>query len=359
MKKKNLWIYVSIICIISIIVFFYMYMNKTETDIFSDGKDNGTKEDELGTQSQEVKELTDRSINTWTVYWDNEDVLQDILQLGSKVTSLSYFAAYFDANENPFIPDNIVSAHSSVELAYSDPNYKSYLTFVNDVLKAEGGSSLKDTKLLYSLLSSPGTRQNHINQIIEMTINGGYDGVEIDYEGMKKDKDLWILFIKFIDELYIAASDRGLLVRVLLEPNALTYELDFPNGPEYVMMCYNLYGYGTKPGPKANKDFLTSMVKKMSIIPGEKGFAVANGGFDFDESGKVKQISTKDAIKLQESNQASSYRDKESGCMVFTYKDDLGSTHEVWYADNVTIDYWFTILEELGEENLYLWRLSG
>jgi len=115
-----------------------------------------------------------------------------------------------------------------------------------------------------------------------------------------KKQELLRLFIKFIDELYVAATKKELLIRVLLEPNSIIEKFTLPGGPEYVMMCYNLYGYGTKPGPKANKDFLISMVEKMSRIPGKKGFAVANGGFDFHESGSVEQISTKDAIKKQE-----------------------------------------------------------
>jgi spore germination protein len=358
MKKKNLWIYVIIGCIISIIVIFYMYKNYKEKELFHDSKNNETKVTPP-MDPEELKGEKERSINTWTVYWDNENVVEDMKGLGNKVTSLSYFAAYFDANENLFIPDNMKELRSKVNNSDSHTNYKGYLTFVNDVLKSEGGSSLKDTKLLYSLLSSHDNMQNHIDEIIALTIDGGYDGIEIDYEAIKKDKDLWKLFLQFVDDLYGAATEKELLVRILLEPSALTQEIDFPEGPEYVIMCYNLYGYGTEPGPKANKDFLVRMVEKMKDLPGEIGFAVANGGFDFDESGTVKQISTKDAVKKQELHQASSYRDKESGCMVFSYKDEIGNFHEVWYADNIAIDYWFSILEELGENNLYLWRLGG
>lgn len=357
MKKKNIWITILIVCIVSIFI-FYMYKRNSEKELFIDDK---TKEAEIEPtiDDEELKEGRESLVNTWTVYWDNEDVIEDMKELGSKIGSLSYFAAYFDTNENLFIPDNMKELPIKVDLAFSDTNYKRYLTFVNDVLKSEGGSSLKDTNILYSLLSSHEDRENHINEIIEMTINGGYDGIEIDYEAIKKDKTLWKLFIQFVEELYRTATEKELLVRILLEPSSLTQEFNFPEGPEYVIMCYNLYGYGTEPGPKANKDFLVSMVEKMKPLPGKIGFAVANGGFDFEESGTVKQISTKDAIEKQELHQDSAYRDKESGCMVFSYKDESGSLHEVWYADNITTHYWFNILEELGENNLYLWRLGG
>lgn len=151
---------------------------------------------------------------------------------------------------------------AAVENSGKNGKMDSYLTFVNDLLKKEGGSSLKDRDLLYYLLSSKESREEHMRDILEMTEQGGFDGVEIDYEAMKKDMELWRLFTSFVNELYGKTSEKKLKLRVILEPGAPVEELGFVKGPEYVFMCYNLYGYGTEPGPKADESFLISMAAK-------------------------------------------------------------------------------------------------
>ena len=300
-----------------------------------------------------------RNVHIWTVYWDNKDVLRRMEDLQQEVDGISYFAAYFDSEKKVFLPEEVKDMKAALE---DSGKRKSYLTFVNDLLKKEGGSSLKDKDLLYYLLSTKESRQAHISEVLKMTEQGGFDGIEIDYEAIKRDKELWKLFTSFVNELYGKAFERGLKLRVILEPGAPVEELDFVKGPEYVIMCYNLYGYGTEPGPKADESFLISMVQKGKALPGETCFAVANGGFDFvKKSGEVEQISTEEAVLRQsqaEKNQVIR-RDEKSGCKVYSYMDSKGREHEVWYADDETLNFWYGILEREGAKELSLWRLGG
>lgn len=304
--------------------------------------------------------IEERDIYSWTVYWDNVESIDDMDKLTSNIIGISYFAAYFDNNKELFIPESVLTIRQEIEDIYGEKGIKSYLTFVNDLLKSEGGSSLKDTKLLYQLFSKEKDRKDHIYKIIQMSLEEGFDGIEIDYEAIKKDMDLWKLFCEFIEELYKEARSQQLALRVLLEPGAPIDKIQLPKGPEYVVMCYNLYGYGTKAGPKADRAFLEKMVAKMeSLNEGEIGFAVASGGFSFSASGNVMQMTTDEAVEKSKLSEKESYRDKESGCLVYTYIDEENTKQEVWYADEITIDYWFDILENAGGKTLYLWRLGG
>jgi len=304
--------------------------------------------------------IEERDIYSWTVYWDNGESLEDMDKLTSNIIGISYFAAYFDKNKELFIPESALTIRQEIEDSYGKNEIKSYLTFVNDLLKPEGGSSLKDTKLLYQLFSKEKDRKNHIDKIIQTSLEEGFDGIEIDYEAIKKDMDLWKLFCKFIEELYKETTKQQLALRVLLEPGAPIDKIQLPKGPEYVVMCYNLHGYGTKAGPKADRAFLEKMVAKMEgLNKGEIGFAVASGGFSFSASGIVKQMTTDEAIEKSKLSEKEPYRDKKSGCLVYTYIDEENIKQEVWYADEITIDYWLDILENAGGKNLYLWRLGG
>ncbi len=302
-----------------------------------------------------------RGLHVWSVYWDSKRVTQYAHGVNRDISGVSYFAAYFDKDKKLFIPDGVSQAREEMDQAYGDKKLTSYLSFVNDLLKADGSASLKDTELLYHLLSSKEARRSHINDILKMAESERMDGIEIDYEAIRKDMNLWNLFVVFIDELYEQAESKNLLVRVILEPGAPVEEIDLTEGPEYVLMCYNLYGYGTSPGPKADGEFLLSMVKKAEHIPGEVGFAVSCGGFDFlTSSDGVEQITTEAAKKNQEFLGGKTVRrDEDSKAVVYNYGDDSGRDHEVWYSDNETLDFWYGILESAGVKRLSLWRLGG
>ncbi len=209
------------------------------------------------------------------------------------------------------------------------------------------------------MLSSEEARKEHADTILSMVRQGGYDGIEIDYEAIKKDDILWGYFISFIKRLYTQASEENIRVRIVLEPGVPIENLTLPAGPEYVLMCYNLYGYGTGPGPKADKKFLLKMIDKMKGISGKVGFAVATGGFDFYDGNQAEQITEEGALKLIEENKAVPERDEDSYSMVFTYKDREGRLHEVWYADETTIKAWSDIIKESGNYGISLWRMGG
>lgn len=302
-----------------------------------------------------------KKIHVWAVYWDNKEILKKMEALKEDVEGVSYFAVYFDSGKKMFLPEGVMDMKAAIEESSKERKTNSYLTFVNDLLKEGGGSSLKDRELLYHLLYSKESREEHIKEILKMTEQGGFDGVEIDYEAIKTDMELWKLFTSFVNELYGKVSEKGLKLRVVLEPGAPVEKLGFIKGPEYVFMCYNLYGYNTEPGPKADKDFLISMVEKGKFVPGETCFAVANGGFDFiKDSGEAEQISTEEAWKRQkQAGEKAVRRDEKSGCKVYSYWDNKGQEHEVWYADDETLTFWYDILEGSGAKRISLWRLGG
>lgn len=298
-----------------------------------------------------------KSFSVWLAYWDTDNLLQNFEPLKDKIDNVCYFSAYFDDKGKLFIPQGTTKAWELIKGTYGDKKYTSYLTIVNDVKKPDGSSSLKDTKILYNLFSSKESIKGHISEILTLALEGGYDGIEVDYEAIKKDMKLWKMYLQFLEELNRSARDRDIPLRVLLEPGTPVNELAFPQGPDYVMMCYNLHGYGTKPGPKADKEFLLRMVEKMKDVPGEGNFALANGGFDFAEDGTIAQLTEEKAVGLSLKHNSVPVRDEESGSLVFSYKDDKGLSHEVWYADDETINYWSSIIEEAGGSSFSLWRL--
>lgn len=353
--KRVVKLLASGICFLSIL---FLIGCKSEKNIIEDNNIiQGNNSNDISSESE--LSSSDSNIDAWLVYWDTTNFEEEIDYWSERISNIIYFAAYFDENNKLFIPDNINESKEIIDELYKDQSWGNYITFVNDKVYSDGSSALKDTDLLYELFKSDESMDNHINDIINIAVEGGYKGIEIDYEKIRKNIDLWEKFSVFLEKLIKAAELYNLSIRVLLEPSTPVDKIELPEGPEYVMMCYNLYGYGTEPGPKANKEFLLELIDKMKKVSSNRGYALATGGFDFADNGEVKAITRKEAEDLLiKYNKVSEERDEDSQCKVFQYIDSNGVNHQVWYADSVTLGYWESILIESGEKNISIWRLG-
>lgn len=294
----------------------------------------------------------------WLPYWDTQSALADVMRFRDDLDRLIYFAAYFDQDSKVFIPEDMFILTEGTDYLYEDTLPTRYLSIVNDQVIDETNNLLKDTALLHRILATPEQTQAHIEEVIGLAQTHGYDGIEIDYEAIRDDMPLWDLFLAFIEQLYMQTSQYGLELRVLLEPSAPLASLNFPQGPEYVMMCYNLYGNHSGPGPKADVVFLQDLVLRMESLPGRKTFALATGGFDWSTSA-IKGLTRQEAVDLQQIFDAKTHRDPASGAVYYYYQDDDGNDHEVWFADEETLLLWRQTIQQMGPYSIDIWRLGG
>ena len=292
----------------------------------------------------------------WTVYWDLDNGLKEFIHISDKLSSVSAFEAYFDSDGDIIIPEKLAEKQKTVSDAARKKNVNLYLTIVNDVVEDDGNIVQKDSGIIRKLLNDA-ERSGHIDDIIDAVKCGGYFGVEVDYE--KIEEDTWNYFSVFCGELYERCRIEGIDLRVILEPKAPLDRYSLPDGPEYVMMAYNLYGQGTEPGPKADFDFIKALSEKMNYVSGKKWIAFSTGGFDWKDGGETVSVTETQVLELVNVNQVIPSRDEQSGCLYFYYTDNDGREHTVWYADNVTLDLWTAKAKECGYSNIFLWRLGG
>lgn len=292
-------------------------------------------------------------LGAWTAYWQL-DVSDEIEELNSKLTSMSYFEAYFDRNNNIVIPDELKNYYDETK----DAAYEKYITIVNDKVISKDNISLKDIELLRRLLKDEKFEDKHINDIIDTAKQYNFNGIEIDYEQIKDDMSLWQSFIDFSEKLYKKTEEENLKLRIVLEPSIPYEKLNFIEGPEYVIMCYNLHGSQSEPGEKANPDFIQKVINDTKNVPGDKKYAVATGGFDWQKGQKGVSIDEKKARELLIEFNASAIRDEKSHCLVFEYTDQNKNKHEVWYADRFTLNEWMKVIYKNGY-TASLWKLGG
>lgn len=298
------------------------------------------------------------SYSVWNAYWNLDGAQMQIEELAEKIQNINYFAAYFDKDDKVFIPRDTAEFYDKTKETYRKRGWQLYLTIVNDQVLADGSSSLKSTELLYRLFACESAYQEHAEELLTLALQNGYDGLEIDYENLRKDEKLWELFMPFVSYLYDRCREEGLQLRVVLEPGIEAEKIAWVDGPSYVVMCYNLYGSHSGPGPKADRTFLAEIMQKMQHVPGKVDYALANGGFDWCEDGTVTGLTTAKAEQLLLDTQAMAERDESSGARYFSYVDTEGKTHQVWYGDQETLETWVAWLTEDRNKQFSIWRVG-
>lgn len=306
--------------------------------------------------AQKPKEQT--AFSAWLADWDYKSGLSDFEELKSSLSQVQIFAACFNSNDNLLFTENFEHLKESMGKHKSGDSPAFFLTIVNDRINEDGTTLQKDPGILSRILDTAQSRDRHIDELIQKTLEGRFDGIEIDYE--KIPKQSFSKYADFISELYTRASEHKLALRVVIESGVNTDKLALPEGPQYAVMLYNLYGTHSGPGPKADYKFIKGTLNKFTKLPGENNIAALSlGGFDWPDTGKAAALTEEQAAKLAVDKGVKAFRDKDSGALSFNYMDEKNVRHTVWYADMETIDSWAAECKKHGYGNIALWRLGG
>lgn len=296
-------------------------------------------------------------LSAWIVDWQWRSGLDDLGSIAENLASLQLFAAYFDDSDDLYFTEGMKEALPEVlEGIQSNERSHIYLTVVNDIWGKDGTAVQKDTKLITRLVATEESRNKHINDLLDIVDKYNLGGLELDYEKID-DKD-WNVVLNLYTDLYQRLDEKGKSLRVILEPRTPIERLSLPEGPEYVMMAYNLYGTHSGTGPKADDAFIRELAGRMNQVPGNNVIAFATGGFDWVEEGMTTSVTEKRAENLAQESMVLPKRDAESGSLYFGYQDVTGAQHTVWYADDVTLSQWIHVSQEAGYNKVALWRLG-
>nr|MBC9203573.1 glycosyl hydrolase [Paenibacillus sp. PL91] len=296
-------------------------------------------------------------LSAWLADWQWQNGLENLEVLKEGLTSLQMFAAYFDQTDSLYFTDDYDEAMPEVLKLFEQSGLDHvYLTVVNDQILPSGESRQKDPELITRLMSSEESRRRHADELIAAAEQYGFGGVELDYERVAEED--WDKVLLFISDLYSRLKDKGKSLRVVLETRAKIEQLKMPEGPDYVMMAYNLYGFHSGPGPKADHAFIKQLTSRMAYLPGKPYIAFSVGGFDWQEAGKATALTEVQASNLAKQKGSTVRRDQASGSVYFDYTDEDQVKHTVWYADEKTLLQWIEIAQQADINKVAIWRLG-
>lgn len=297
----------------------------------------------------------------WVASWDYRDGIREARKVQSQLNSVSYFGGVLDGQGRILVTGPWRDFRREKFTRFRAPVRK-FLTVTNDVypygVKVKDKKP-KDTELLGGLLATGESRKAHGEALLQALQGTGCSGLEIDYEQVWKDPFTAYRYVKFLQELNQLAEEKKVPLRVILEPEGPANSLIFPEGPEYVIMAYNLYGtHSSTPGPKADLAFVDRMLEKVEKMPRPHSIAFATGGCVWEPGKQPRFVTEREARALAEKTGSRPERDEKSQALHFSAKKGTESL-ECWYADAATLKAWKHRALEKGVDGISLWRLGG
>lgn len=287
------------------------------------------------------------SYSTWLADWDYKNGFVDIAHM-KNLDSVQLFSVYFTA-EADFHLTQAFLAMEQQAFEQELIGVPKYFTIVNDRFLADGTVKQKDSTLIHHIVTDKKTRTHYINEIVKFAVERGYEGVEMDFEKIASKDKVKVKY--FYRELYKALQAENKDLRILVEPAMITTPTNYPAGPTYVVMAYNLHGYHSEAGPKADYTFIKKLVKDSKNVPGKVTIAFATGGFAWRD-GKVSALSETEAQAIAGED---GKRDAKSGALQFK-SEQYG---ELWYSDAQTINSWIDVAQKVKPVDVAIWRAGG
>lgn len=291
----------------------------------------------------------------WLPYWEAEAALQQAEMLEDTLDTAVVFSAVFDRDDRPFLTDEAEALWLGAQVAFAGTDTKLYLSVVNDRQLKNGKFDSKSKSLLEKLLKDDRAIDEHIDDLLMLVDSCEAEGLEIDYENLGSDRKLYGQFAVFIERLYEILAQDGIALRVVLQWDAAEY-FSLPDGPEYTVMCYNLYGYHSGPGPKADTVFLDQIAALYADHASKVRMALAAGGFEWQNGRVSAALTQQEAEAILRECGVQAQRDGTSSALTAEYRRD-GKACTLWYADGMTLQTWKTRLG--GFAGIDLFSLGG
>jgi len=219
-------------------------------------------------------------------------------------------------------------------------------------------------------LNSPDARALFRRQVSQFLSSNRFRGLMIDFEAFPEKGQPG--YVALLLELSADLHARGMKLYVAVPPH--NTEFNYPAvaaaADGVVLMNYDEHYPGAAPGPVASQDwFVQNLTYAENVIPKDKIIcAIANYGYDWvlkPKKGKLPPDVRDTTVSVQEAWLAA--RDSEEDVTFdddamnphFSYLDERGLRHDIWFLDAVTALNHMRAAEELGIQTFALWRLGG
>ena len=238
----------------------------------------------------------------------------------------------------------------------------------NAQLDPLGGAGDFKPDRVHALLISPALQDGLAMQLKRFLLGNRFQGINVDFEDLFPAD--YALYPAFLKRLSAALNPAGLIVTVDLEAEkpelnwkATASAVDF-----VILMAYDEHDSSGGPGPIASINwYRNALIRALREIPREKlVVGLANYAYDWTDGQPGAEPLTYQAalLEAQQYNPDEKPKDivdfdAEKLNPTFTYTDDEGHAHEVWFLDAVTAANQWMIAQTYGVRGAAIWVLGS
>ncbi|OLZ09167.1 glycosyl hydrolase family 18 protein [Sulfobacillus thermosulfidooxidans] len=211
------------------------------------------------------------------------------------------------------------------------------------------------------LLSNPVASQRAIENMLTLVEDNGYDGVNLDWEGMAPSEQE--AFTQFVSHLSQVFHRHGYYVTLSLpaetsyQPtNSWTGAYNYPalakSADLLMIMAYDEHWAGGSPGPIASPSWVKAVLNyTISVVPPSKVILGIPGyGYDWSNSGAI-------ALSYGQAQSLEQQYTHETGKNHFVYVQN-GAVHSVWFEDTQSLLSKIQLVSGYELRGIALWRLG-
>ena len=203
-----------------------------------------------------------------------------------------------------------------------------------------------DADLAHGILMSTKLRNRHVAAIYQLCLKKGYDGIDLDWESLyRSDRNR---FTNFVRQLSQKLHGGGKLLSIAVHPKtsepgdwsgaqAQDYRQLGVVVDEFKVMTYDYSGSWSDPGPISPPSWADEVLTfaESAVLPAKIMMGLPFYGYDW-KGQDVTAVSWADVQAIIDTYDPPLRRDV-SGELTFSYTDDAGKKHVVFFQDRAAI----------------------
>lgn len=213
----------------------------------------------------------DRIALAWIPYWDQKTAFQSYEDNHKTLTHVAFFW-YYLTESGDIERYRYAKVNSDLVETVQKNGDKAYAIIANlPDLDPDHPDGDWNREWVRRVIVNDTNRKRHIDELVELAIDGNFDGINIDYENLRRADRKH--FTRFIEELAAALHTEEKELAVALHPKSAEYKASEDNGShaqnwralaqhadQLHIMGYGEHYVTSEPGPLASVEWLTGIL---------------------------------------------------------------------------------------------------
>ncbi len=214
---------------------------------------------------------------------------------------------------------------------------------------------------LAKMLADPAVRAERIQEIVAFLDKYKFQGVTVDFEDVPESSQKNME--RFLAELHEAfvVHDYAILVAVPFDDDSWPYKAYAKIADFVVLMAYDEHDDGGAPGSIAGESwFEDTLDKRMKELdPDHTIVAIGAYAYDWVKGEGASSLTFEEAVLSARDSEADIVFDPETSNPHFSFIEDDGKRHDVWFLDGVTAFNEIHAADDYRPAGYAVWRLGS